>query len=416
MLFQRLLASTIRQGTLRLITANGKTHTYGNGAPPSATIRLHRTYLEWTLALYPQLWVAEAYMDGLLTVDDEALRDFMHIVALNHHNLKFLKLFQFIARLGRGLGRLAALNPLRAARKNASYHYDLDPRLYDLFLDSDRQYSCAYFVTPNVSLERAQQDKKRHIASKLFLTRVDLSVLDIGSGWGGLGLYLARESRCKVKGITLSHEQLVLSRKRAETEGLEHACRFELRDYRQEKGIYDRLVSVGMFEHVGARNYEAFFVKMRELLANDGVALLHSIGHFDACASVNPFINKHIFPGGEIPRLSDVLRAIDKSGLYVTDIEILRMHYAETLKNWYERFLAARDEAVRLYGEKFCRKWEFYLSGSEMSFRVGHLMVFQIQLAKRPDTLPVTRDYMHAWEDMAEGLPLPVYGKKMAAS
>ncbi len=405
MLFRYLLKSMIRQGALQLVTADGKIYAYGNGGVPRATIKLHRKSLEWTLGFYPQLRVGEAYMDGLLTIEEGTLRDFMHIVALNYHNLKGRKFFQFFEAISRWLKHLAVLNPLKLARKNIAYHYDIDPRIYELFLDADRQYSCAYFVSPNASLEQAQLDKKRHIASKLYLTKPGLSVLDIGSGWGGMGLYLARESACHVNGITLSHEQLTVSQQRAQAAGLSKRCQFALRDYRLEKGPYDRIVSVGMFEHVGARNYDAFFRKMCDLLADDGIGLLHSIGHFDDCATVNPFIRKHIFPGGEIPRLSDVLQSIEKSGLFVTDVEILRLHYAETLKNWFQRFQARRDEAARIYDERFCRKWEFYLSGCEMSFRSGHLMVFQVQFAKKLDTLPITRDYMRDWEELTAGLP-----------
>lgn len=405
MLFQFLLKSMIRQGALQLLTADGKSYVYGNGDAPRATIKLHRKSLEWTLGFYPQLRVGEAYMNDLLTVEEGTLRDFMYIIALNYHNLKGLKFFQAFERLIQGARHIAALNPLKIARKNISYHYDIDPRIYELFLDTDRQYSCAYFANPNASLEQAQLDKKRHIASKLHLTKPGLSVLDIGSGWGGMGLYLAHDSACHVNGITLSHEQLAVSQQRAQAAGLSKLCRFNLRDYRREKGPYDRIVSVGMFEHVGIRNYDAFFAKMRDLLAEDGVGLLHSIGHFDDCASVNPFIRKHIFPGGEIPRLSDVMQAIERSGLYVTDVEILRLHYAETLKNWNERFQAHRDEVLRIYDERFFRKWEFYLSGSEMSFRAGHLMVLQVQFTKRLDTLPITRDYMRDWEELETSLP-----------
>lgn len=404
MLFQRLLRSMIQKGTVRLITAGGRAYTFGDGQPPCATIKLHRRYLEWTLAFYPQLRLGEAYMNGLLTVEEGTLSDFLHVAILNYRRLPYQSLFVRLDRLMRYVKRVLVLHPLKKARRDVSSHYDLPSGLYDLFLDSDRQYSCAYFKEPHVGLERAQLDKKIHIASKLLL-RSGLTVLDIGSGWGGLGLYLAREAGCDVTGITLSDAQLALSNKRAADEGLSPRCRFVLQDFRQVEGKFDRLVSVGMFEHVGAKNYDAFFAKARDLLKDDGVFLLHSIGRFDPGTSFNGFIRKYIFPGAELPSLSTVAGAVERAGLLVTDVEILRLHYAETLKLWNKRFQARRGEAVKAYGEWFCRKWEFYLIGCEMSFRFGGLMVFQIQICKKADALPITRDYMRAWEEIATSLP-----------
>jgi cyclopropane-fatty-acyl-phospholipid synthase len=288
--------------------------------------------------------------------------------------------------------RVMQFNPSGRARRNAAHHYDIDSAIYDLFLDRDRQYSCAYF-TPGADLEEAQLAKKRHVAAKLAL-EPGHRVLDIGSGWGGLGLYLAKMADCDVTGVTLSTEQLKLSRERTSKEGLARRVRFELRDYRKIEGSFDRIVSVGMFEHVGVNHYGTFFKKVRHLLADNGVALIHTIGRSEPPSVTNPFIAKYIFPGGYIPALSEVASAIERSGLIISDIEILRLHYAQTLRAWRERFLANWDRAAAIRDEVFCRMWEFYLAASETAFRYQGLVVFQIQLAKRVATLPLTRDYI----------------------
>jgi cyclopropane-fatty-acyl-phospholipid synthase len=290
--------------------------------------------------------------------------------------------------------RLKQCNPISRARANVAHHYDLSDQLYDLFLDKDRQYSCAYFTSKDDSLEMAQENKKRRIAAKLLLDRPHLKILDIGSGWGGLGLYLAEETGADVTGVTLSVEQHKIAEARAAAAGLADRVRFHLCDYRQEPGQYDRVVSVGMFEHVGKKNYDEFFAKLNELLAIDGVALLHSIGYADAPAPINPFIRKYIFPGADLPTLSEVFAAVERAGLIVTDVEILRLHYAETLRHWRERFIANRQRIAALYDERFCRMWEFYLVLCEIGFRFRFNMVFQMQLTKRFDAVPLTRDYM----------------------
>jgi cyclopropane-fatty-acyl-phospholipid synthase len=274
-----------------------------------------------------------------------------------------------------------------------AHHYDLDGRLYSLFLDADRQYSCGYFETPDTSLDDAQLAKKRHLAAKLILDRKQ-RVLDIGCGWGGLGLYLAELGGADVTGVTLSQEQHAVANGRAAEKGLSDRARFLLQDYRDLHQPFERIVSVGMFEHVGVGHYEAFFQKCAELLDNDGVMVLHSIGRSEGPGVTNPWIAKYIFPGGYIPALSEVLPVIERAGLLVTDIEILRLHYAETLKAWRERFLAHRDDAERIYEPRFARMWEFYLAASEMSFREQNMMVMQIQLTKRQGVVPITRDYI----------------------
>jgi cyclopropane-fatty-acyl-phospholipid synthase len=284
-------------------------------------------------------------------------------------------------------------NPRGRSKTNVAHHYDLDGRLYSLFLDADKQYSCAYFETPDATLEDAQLAKKRHLAAKLLIGRGN-RVLDIGSGWGGLGLYLAQMSGANVTGVTLSTEQLQVSNARAAESNLTHLAKFHLQDYRDVSGRFDRIVSVGMFEHVGVDFYETYFKRCAELLTDDGIMVLHSIGRSEGPDSTNPWIAKYIFPGGYIPALSEVAPAIERAGLLVCDIEILRLHYAETLKAWRQRFMARREEAVHLYDERFARMWEFYLASSEMAFRKQNLMNFQIQLTKRQGVVPMTRDYI----------------------
>ncbi len=284
-------------------------------------------------------------------------------------------------------------NDRRRARRNIASHYDLDARIYDLFLNSDRQYSCAYFEYPGQSLDDAQTAKKRHIAAKL-LPKDGATALDIGCGFGGMGLYLAGVAGAKVTGVTLSNEQFTVATDRARRAGLADRVEFRLQDYRDVDETFDRIVSVGMFEHVGVSRYDEYFATARRQLKDDGVMLLHAIGRNSIPGATNPWIRKYIFPGGYIPSLSEVLPAVERAGLFVTDIEILRLHYADTLRAWRERFMARREEAAKLYDERFCRMWEFYLAGSETSFRVDGNMVFQLQLAKRQDAVPLTRDYI----------------------
>ena len=302
----------------------------------------------------------------------------------------------FIMRLGM---RIAQHNPISVARANVAHHYDLSDTLYDLFLDADRQYSCAYYASSTDTLERAQEQKKRHIAAKLLL-RSGQRVLDIGSGWGGLALNLAHVADVDVTGVTVSIEQHAYAQQRADQAGLGDRVRFLLKDYRQECGRYDRIVSVGMFEHVGVGHYREYFAKVRDLLKDDGVALIHTVGRADGPGAANAWINKYIFPGGYVAALSEIVPAIERAGLYVTDIEVLRLHYAETLKAWRHRFGTNRKRVVELYDERFCRMWEFYLAGCEAAFRHSGLVNFQIQLSKRIDIVPLTRDYILDWEKL----------------
>jgi cyclopropane-fatty-acyl-phospholipid synthase len=388
-----VLAELVEHGTRTFIWPDGKQYVFGAGGP-RATARLHGRWTPLTVGLRPELAFGEAYMDGRMTVEEGTIADVLEILISNMGTRELpanMRAWRLLRHLYRSISQF---NPAARARRNVAHHYDLSASFYDLFLDADRQYSCAYFNEPKMTLEAAQAAKKRHIAAKLKLDTPGLSVLDIGSGWGGLGLDLAREPQAKVLGVTLSTEQLALAQQRAADAGLSECCRFELRDYRDLDGPFDRIVSVGMFEHVGVRYYETFFRKLHELLAPDGVALLHTIGRTDGPGATNPWITKYIFPGGYTPALSEVAGAIERSGLYVTDVEILRLHYAETLKEWRARFLKNWGKAAALYDERFCRMWEFYLAAAEMTFRYDRQAVFQIQLSKRIETLPMTRDYM----------------------
>jgi cyclopropane-fatty-acyl-phospholipid synthase len=397
MLLESFFRKVIRWGRLTVVDAHGRRFNVAAQEGPHVTIRLHDKALHRRLALNPDLHIGEAYMDGTLTVEEGSLYDFLDICASNAPHATDNPLGHGIGAIDRLLRRLHQYNPVARARANAAHHYDLSGELYELFLDTDRQYSCAYFTHRHDDLEQAQADKKRHIAAKLLL-RPGQRILDIGSGWGGLGLYLAKAGAGQVVGITLAEEQLKVSRARAEQAGLADRVRFELRDYRDQTGRFDRIVSVGMFEHVGVQHYSAFFRKIHELLVDDGVALVHSIGRMRGPNATNAWIRKYIFPGGYAPALSEVLPVVERLGLWVTDIEILRLHYAETLRAWGRRFQANRARVAALYDERFCRMWEFYLIASELAFRrMGH-MVFQMQLARRPDAVPLTRDYIAEFE------------------
>ena len=397
MLLSRLFERTITIGRLRVIDAGGSLHTFDGSAGPSVTIRLHDPALHWKLAVRPRLYFGEAFMDGKLTIEEGNLYDLIDLLAVNLEAMPA----GLTARLLNGsvtlFRRIHQYNPLPRARQNVAHHYDLSDEFYELFLDRDRQYSCGYFHDGADDLDDAQLDKKRHVAAKL-LVRPGQRVLDIGSGWGGLALYLAGECGVDVTGLTLSVEQHKVAARRAAAAGLSDRVRFYLRDYREEVGQYDRIVSVGMFEHVGLNHYGAFFAKLKSLLAPEGVALLHSIGRKDGPGTTSPWMRKYIFPGGYVPALSEVLPTIEQLRLWVTDIEILRLHYAETLRAWRRRFERNRDRVRALYDERFCRMWEIYLVGSEIAFRRQDHMVFQMQLAKAVDAVPLTRDYMLHWE------------------
>ncbi len=394
MLLERLLNALIETGTLTLIDAKGRRYSASGAPGPEVTVRLHDPALNRSLFLDPTLKAGEAYMDGTLTVENGDIYDFLALAVMNLGQRELWSqhgLWRLLTR------RIAQANTMAKSRKNVAHHYDLSDTLYDLFLDRDRQYSCAYHVSPDESLESAQDNKKRHIAAKLVL-KPQCRVLDIGSGWGGLALYLAQVSGAHVTGVTLSTEQLEVAQARAKESALTERVEFRLQDYRDVAGRFDRIVSVGMFEHVGVGQYREFFEKSRDLMSDDGVMLLHTIGRSFGPGTTNPWLRKYIFPGGYVPALSEVLPVIEKAGLHVTDVEILRLHYAETLKAWRSRFRANRARIAEIYDERFCRMWEFYLAGCEANFRFGGIAVFQIQLSKQLGTVPLTRDYIAEWE------------------
>jgi cyclopropane-fatty-acyl-phospholipid synthase len=409
------LRLVVRRGTLRITTAKGRSFVLGDGTGTPVAVRFTSTAAERGILIDPELKLGEAYMDGELVVEEGSLAELLFLLLGQGRPgtpLRWLQP-QWVARF---LSRhLQQFNPRSRARRNVSHHYDLDGRLYTLFVDSDRQYSCAYFESPDQSLDDAQLAKKRHIAAKLRIQRGQ-SILDIGCGWGGLALYLAEFCDARVTGITLSQEQLAYARGRASEKNF-GSLEFRLQDYRDVRQTFDRIVSVGMFEHVGVDFYRAFFRRCAEMLADDGIMLLHAIGRSEGPGITNPWIAKYIFPGGYIPALSEVLPAIERARLLITDIEILRMHYAYTLKAWRERFLAHREEAERLYDARFVRMWEFYLAASEMAFRQQNMMVFQIQLTKQQGVVPITRDYVAGAEarlrelENARRLPLRLAGE-----
>jgi cyclopropane-fatty-acyl-phospholipid synthase len=397
MLLARLFERIVTTGRLRLVDAAGGLHEFVGRPGPSAAIRLHDSVLQRKLIFRPRLYLPEAFVDGTLTLEEGSLYDLIDLLQLNIEAMPDGVLSRWLNGSYRLLRRLHQYNPYPRARRNVAHHYDLSDQLYELFLDRDRQYSCAYFHGEHDNLDQAQLDKKRHIASKL-LIRPGHKVLDIGSGWGGLALYLAAECGADVTGLTLSVEQHKEATRRAAAAGLADRVRFHLRDYRDESGTYDRIVSVGMFEHVGINHYAAFFAHVKSLLAPDGVALLHSIGRMDGPGSTSPWLRKYIFPGGYSPALSEVVPVVERQRLWITDIEILRLHYARTLRAWRRRFEQNRERIKAIYDERFCRMWEMYLVASEVGFRRGGLMVFQMQLAKALDAVPLTRDYMIDWE------------------
>ena len=385
------LQKFIRRGAITFTTASGSKFTCGDGSGAHVLVRFLTKDAERRILLNPELALGEIYMEGDFIVENGSIADALAVLMDQPTVLPgWAKPQWWLRYLGR---HLRQFNLRSRAKDNVARHYDLNGRLYSLFLDSDKQYSCAYFEQPGITLDDAQLAKKRHIVAKLLVRPRD-RVLDIGSGWGGLALYLAEIAGANVTGVTLSAEQLQASNARAAEKCLTASARFLLQDYRDTPGPFDRIVSVGMFEHVGVDFYDTYFKRCAGLLADDGVMLLHSIGRSEGPDVTNPWISKYIFPGGYIPALSEVLPSIERAGLLVCDIEVLRLHYAETLKAWRERFMARREEAIQLYDERFARMWEFYLACSEMAFRKQNLMNLQIQLTKRQGVVPITRDYI----------------------
>jgi cyclopropane-fatty-acyl-phospholipid synthase len=401
---QKTLRRFIKSGRLTVIGPNG-TRLRAGQVPAEephldVIVRLKGILTPTKLMINPDLYLGECYMDGALVIEQGTLWDLLDICGRNLGRRWEVRQNWLTGAAKAALRRLLQYNSVHAARRNVSHHYDLSDLLYQQFLDPDLQYSCAYFPDPRLSLAEAQNAKKQHIAAKLLL-KPGQRVLDIGCGWGGLALSLAEIEKVQVVGVTLSCAQLVIARQRARQAGLEQRVKFELLDYREVRGQFDRIVSVGMFEHVGTPHYSQFFGTVSRLLSDDGVALIHSIGRKDGPDVTSSWIRKYIFPGGHIPALSQVMPAIERSGLWITDLEILRLHYAQTLRHWRERFLANRAKLRERYDERFCRMWEFYLAVSEMSFRYGGLMVFQTQLTHQIDAVPLTRDYVFERERYA---------------
>ena len=389
-----MLTSFVRVGTLKVIDAEGSTHLFGGSPGPSATMKLTDRSLYTKLFLNPELHAGEAYMDGRMSfVEGSTLRDFLTLFSVNRLSLGSYPLQKVLRRVSRGLKRFQQANKVGEAQANVAHHYDLGNDFYRLFLDEGMQYSCAYFTDPGETLEQAQRNKLRLIAAKLRLAP-GLKVLDIGSGWGDLALYLAAMEDVDVTGVTLSTEQHALSNEKARAAGLAHRVRFELLDYRSMQGRFDRIVSVGMFEHVGVHHYPEFFAQVDALMQDDGLMLLHSIGHMSPPGTASPWLRKYIFPGAYSPALSEVFPAVEQASLWVTDLEFLRVHYADTLREWHRRFEANRAAIADMYDERFCRMWEFYLISAEMMFRTGSQLVFHMQLARRRDAAPVVRDYV----------------------
>ena len=398
-LLRYFLQQFIRRGAMNFTTASGAKFSCGDGTGQPVSVRFLTTDAERRVLLNPELALGEVYMEGTFVVDNGTIADALAILMDQPDIVPRWAKLQWWLRYP--VRHLRQFNPRSRSKDNVAHHYDLDGRLYSLFLDADKQYSCGYFETPEATLDDAQLAKKRHLAAKLLIERGN-RVLDIGCGWGGLSLYLAEMTGANVTGVTLSTEQLQVANARAAEKNL--TAKFFLEDYRDVPGPFDRIVSVGMFEHVGVDFYETYFRRCAELLTDDGVMLLHSIGRSEGPDATNPWIAKYIFPGGYIPALSEVMPAIERAGLLVCDTEILRLHYAETLKAWRQRFMARREEAVQLYDERFARMWEFYLACSEMSFRKQNMMNFQIQLTKRQGVVPMTRDYIGREEAKLRGI------------
>ncbi|WP_404710743.1 class I SAM-dependent methyltransferase [Sphingomonas sp. MMS24-J13] len=401
-LFNRVFTKLIREGELAAIDAAGKHYSYGT---PSShlnpvTVRFTDAGTPRKIILNPSLAAGEAYMDGRLVVERGDIYDLLNIVTWNTRFEKGGNDTRLESRVrfpGDPFGWLRTFNQERRSKRNVAHHYDLSARLYDLFLDRDRQYSCAYFTDPANSLEQAQLDKKAHIVAKLDL-RPGHKVLDIGCGWGGMALYIHAKTGAEVLGITLSEEQLALARKRAADLGVADKVRFELIDYRKMTGTFDRIVSVGMFEHVGPAHFHSFFAKCRSLLAEDGVMLLHTIGRIGTPRPTDAWTTKYIFPGGYVPSLSEIARAAEQANILCSDVETLRLHYAYTLEQWLRRTQANRAEIETMYDARFYRMWEFYLAGSATGFTHGHMVNYQLQYVRNRRALPITRDYMVAAE------------------
>ncbi len=395
MLLAKFLNNLFKEGGFELIDANSKKHVIGNlkeGKP--LTLKLFDRSLHYKLLFYPDFYFGEAYTEGTLTIENGTLTEFLNM-ALRNIGRKETNFFSEILNNIRGSYRyLTNFNFIKKSKVNVTRHYDISDDLYDLFLDSKRQYSCAYFKNENESLETAQNNKIEHIIKKLNL-KPNQKVLDIGSGYGSLAIEIAKKTQCQVLGITLSKNQFAYSNKKAKEMNMDNQVEFRLCDYREVKEKFDRVVSVGMMEHIGRKFYKIFFNKIHEILNDDGITLLHTIGSINPPRQPQPWISSFIFPGGYTPSLSQLTTPVERSGLILTDLEILRMHYSHTLRHWKERFLKNKVKALKMFDEKFYRMWLFYLVSCEQAFKWGDQVVFQLQLTKELHTAPSTRDYIY---------------------
>ncbi len=388
----------VKRGALKVIRANGEVLTFGDGTGKPVTIRYADAGAETESVLNPELKFGELYTDGRILVEEGELYDFLFLMLQDMRTTDTPWPFSWLEQAEMALARRKPANKPTTSRHNVKSHYDLGDALYGLFLDPDWQYSCAYYENDDQTLDEAQLNKKRHLAAKLRLTP-ESTVLDIGCGWGGLALYLAGTAGVRhVTGVTLSTEQINRARARSEAAGLTDRVTFNFQDYRAIDGTFDRIVSVGMFEHVGLGYYDTFFKVCADRLAADGVMLLHTIGLTGTPGPTNAWIKKYIFPGGHLPSLSDIVAAVEKAGLILTDVETLGPHYARTLRAWRFNFYANRAEVLKLYDERFCRMWDFYLCMAEVAFWTNDISLFQVQIAKDRNRLPLTRDYMPAAE------------------
>ncbi|MEX0852162.1 MAG: cyclopropane-fatty-acyl-phospholipid synthase family protein [Bauldia sp.] len=404
---QRFLAATIKTGELEVVDSSGKRHRFGDGSGTPVRIRFHSTAAERAVLFDPEMKLGEEYVNGGYDVEAGSILDLLRILIENvgpRGRTWWMTALSGVRHLVR---RLSENNNFAHARRNVHRHYDRDGRLYSLFLDDNRQYSCAYFEDGVTSLDEAQMAKMRHLAAKLNLMPGQ-RVLDIGSGWGGLGLYLAEHFEVDVTGVTVSDEQFTISNQRAKALGLDKHVRFVNQDYRRISGVFDRIVSVGMFEHVGLARYGEFFRGVERLLARDGVAVVHTIAKKDTPGPINPWMQSYIFPGAYLPTLSELAPQIERQGFWLTDLEVWRLHYANTLAAWNQRFQARRAEAAAIFGEPFCRMWEFYFQLCEIGFRYQGLCVFQLQLAKSIDVVPLTRDYVYGGRRRGAERPVAV--------
>ena len=391
----RFLENLIKEDGFVLIDANAKEYIIGKPKKINPIkIRLLDKSLHYKLLFLPDLYFGEAYADGSLVIENGTLTEFLDIAMKNIGRSEINSFSKIIKKIKGTYRYFTNFNLAYKSKKNVAHHYDISEKLYDLFLDKNRQYSCAYFKKDTDSLETAQNNKIDHIIKKLNL-KPNQKVLDIGSGWGTLAIEIAKKSQCEVLGITLSENQLEYSNKKVKELNLENQVSYKLMDYRELEEKFDKIVSVGMFEHVGRKFYNTYFKKVSNLLKKDGIALIHTIGSIDSPRDPHPWISKYIFPGGYTPSLSEIVPSIEKSGLIISDVEVLRMHYSHTLRNWKERFLGKKEEVLAMFDEKFFRMWEFYLTGCEMAFKWGDQVVFQFQLSKELTSVPNTRDYIY---------------------